>query len=289
MSGLRAHLAGGATTTCYCWAVTRRDGVVLGFTDHDRDLSFEGVVFRADTGLTAGALQHLSGLAVDNAEAVGALSDAAVREEDLRAGRFDGAGVRMWMVNWADVGSRMLCFAGQIGEVTEGGGAFRAELRGLSEALNRVQGRVIQPGCDAVLGDARCGVDLSAEGFGGTFTVLALRERRMLVLDGAEGYEPGWFLRGKCRVMTGQAAGLGGAVKADWLEPGGRVVELWEELRIAPEAGDVIDLRTGCDKLGATCRGKFGNFLNFRGFPDVPTEDFIAASPAREVAAGRGA
>ena len=70
MSGLRAHLAGGATTTCYCWAVARRDGVVLGFTDHDRDLSFEGVVFRADTGLTAGALQHLSGLAVDNAESI---------------------------------------------------------------------------------------------------------------------------------------------------------------------------------------------------------------------------
>ena len=187
---LQSHLATGATTVCRCWAVYRKDGVVLGFTDHDLDLWFEGVLFRAGSGLSSGALAQATGLAVDNAEAVGALSDAAVREEDLRAGRFDGAGVRMWMVNWADVGSRMLCFAGQIGEVTEGGGAFRAELRGLSEALNRVQGRVIQPGCDAVLGDARCSVDLSAEGFGGTFTVLALRERRMLVLDGAEAGYP---------------------------------------------------------------------------------------------------
>lgn len=88
--GLAAHLATGLTTVCRCWAITRRDGQVLGFTDHDRDLSFEGILFRADTGLTAGVLLQTSGLAVDNAEAVGALTDAAIREEDITAGRFDG-------------------------------------------------------------------------------------------------------------------------------------------------------------------------------------------------------
>src|SRR5690606_20469724 len=130
------------TTCCRCWALVRRDGATLGFTDHDADLGFEGITFRADTGLSAAALQQSTGLAVDNTEARGALSSEAITEADIRAGRFDGAGVTAWLVNWADPAQRVLQFRGTLGEVTRAGGAFRAELRGLAEALNQPQGRV---------------------------------------------------------------------------------------------------------------------------------------------------
>ena len=283
---LAAHLAGGVTTTCQCWAVERRDGVVMGFTDHDRDLAFEGVTFRAGTGLTAGALQQVAGLAVDNAEVVGALSDAGIREEDLRAGRFDGAGVRQWLVNWQEVGQRALCFAGTLGEVVQAGAEFRVELRGLSEAMNRTVGRVIQSGCDAVLGDRRCGVDLGAEAFSGSFPLLAVRERRVLVLPLEAGFEAGWFEGGRCLFMDGAAAGLGGTVKRDGWEAGARLVELWEEPGVMPAPGDVVRLSAGCDRRAVTCREKFQNFRNFRGFPHVPSEDWITAMPSRSVAAG---
>ena len=96
---LYQHLSTGCTTVCRCWAVARTDGVVLGFTDHDLDLWFEGVLFRASSGLSARALAQSTGLAVDNSEAVGALSDASVSETDLRAGRFDNAGARLWLAN----------------------------------------------------------------------------------------------------------------------------------------------------------------------------------------------
>jgi uncharacterized phage protein (TIGR02218 family) len=283
---LAAHLAGGVTTTCRCWAVVRRDGVVMGFTDHDQDLTFEGVIFRAGTGLTAGALQQVAGLAVDNAEVVGALSDAGIREEDLRAGRFDGAVVRQWLVNWQDVAQRALCFAGTLGEVVQAGGEFRVELRGLSEAMNRTVGRVIQTGCDAVLGDRRCGVDLEAEGVSGSFPLLAIRERRVLVLPLEIGFEAGWFEGGSCRFLDGAAAGLGSTVKRDGWEAGARLVELWEEPGVLPAPGDLVRLSAGCDLRAVTCREKFGNFRNFRGFPHVPSEDWITAMPSREVAAG---
>ena len=286
MTALLDHLAGGITTTCLCWAVTRRDGVVMGFTDHDRDLVFEGMEFRAGTGLTARALQQVAGLAVDNSEAVGALSDAGVREEDLRAGRFDGAEVRQWLVNWQDVTARMMRFRGTLGEVVQAGGEFRAELRGLSEALNRTGGRVLQQGCDAVLGDARCGVDLGAEAFGGVFTLQALRERRVLVLPLEGGFEAGWFAQGRVQFVDGAAAGLGGSVKRDSWEPGLRVVEMWEEPGVLPAVGDRVRVQAGCDRLAATCREKFHNFSNFRGFPHVPDEDWITASPRRSIAAG---
>ena len=84
---LISHLATGATTTCRAWAVTRRDGKSYGFTDHDLDLEFDGALFKANSGLTAGALQRTTGLAVDNTEVVGSLSDAAISETDLLAER----------------------------------------------------------------------------------------------------------------------------------------------------------------------------------------------------------
>ena len=145
-SALAAHLASGTTTTCHAWAITRGDGTVLGFTDHDRDLTFDGMTFRAGTGLSAMTLQQGTGLAVDNSEAIGALSDAAIREADIDAGRFDGAAVSAWVVNWADVAARQVIFRGTIGEIRRAGGAFSAELRGLAEALNQPMGRVYQPG-----------------------------------------------------------------------------------------------------------------------------------------------
>lgn len=48
--GLAAHLAGGVTTLCRCWRLERKDGTVMGFTDHDRDLAFDSVTYRAASG-----------------------------------------------------------------------------------------------------------------------------------------------------------------------------------------------------------------------------------------------
>ncbi|MFN6977771.1 MAG: DUF2163 domain-containing protein, partial [Gemmobacter sp.] len=204
---LDAHLALGATTVCRCWAVVRRDGAVFGFTDHDRDLAFEGILFRAGTGLTARALSQTTGLAVDNAEAVGALSDASVTEADLAAGRFDGAEVRAWAVNWADVTARALEFRGTIGEVARSGGAFRAELRGLAEALGQPRGRVIQRPCSAVLGDAQCRVDLSAAGYRAERAVEAVEGGRVFRWADFGGFDDRWFEKGRLTVLTGAAAG----------------------------------------------------------------------------------
>lgn len=128
------HLASGLTTLSRCWCLRRADGWVQGFTDHDTDISFDGVDFRAGTGLTANALMQTTGLSIDNSEALGALSDASVTEADIRAGRFDGAKVEAWLVNWENPAERILQFRGTLGEITRSGGAFRAELLGLTEA-----------------------------------------------------------------------------------------------------------------------------------------------------------
>lgn len=276
---LSDHLKTGCTTVCRCWSVRRRDGVVLGFTDHDADLSFDGLTFSARSGLTASALAQSTGLAVDNSEATGALSGLAVTEEDLRVGRFDGAEVRFWLVNWAEVSQRLLQFRGTIGEVSFGGGQFKAELRGLTEALNRPSRRVFQRDCGAVLGDARCGIDLARPEWSATVGVLAAAAAVIEVP--ALIHAVGLFAYGRVEVVSGRALGLSFAVKGEEALSGRRRVLLWHEPGILPEPGDLVRLVAGCDRQADTCRNRFDNFRNFRGFPHIPGDDWSVAVPSR--------
>jgi uncharacterized phage protein (TIGR02218 family) len=54
-------------------------------------------------------------------------------------------------------------------------------------------------------------------------------------------------------------------------------VELWQEPAQAPVAGDTFTVAAGCDKQLATCRTKFSNTVNFRGFPHMPGNDFVTS------------
>lgn len=278
---LHAHLAGGVTSVARAWAITRKDGTRLGFTDHDRNLSFDGLVFKADSGLSARALSQATGLSVDNTEAMGALSANAINEADIAAGRYDGAEVVAWLVNWTDVSARRVMFRGTIGEVRRGAGAFHAELRGLTEELNRPVGRVFQKPCTAVLGDSDCGMDLLSGPYVHEGTLTGIEDNRVFQMGDMSAFSVEWFQRGRFEVQTGTAQGLVGSIKRDRLGSGGvRLIEIWEPLRATPLVGDVVRLTAGCDKRFTTCRAKFGNHLNFRGFPDLPEEDWITVHPS---------
>lgn len=278
---LEAHLKTGITTTCRCWALSRTDGVVMGFTDHDGPLVFDGITFKADTGLSALALQQSTGLSVDNTEALGALSDAAISEDDIEAGRYDGAEIRAWLVNWQDVRQRHLQFRGTIGELRRSGGAFEAELRGLTEALNRSLGRVYQKPCTAVLGDAGCRFDMGTLGYTSERAVEEVEARRVFRFAAFGGFEGNWFQHGRLVMLGGAAGGLSGVIKRDTQAGGKRTVELWHPLRAPIASGDLLRLEAGCDKRALTCRLKFRNLLNYQGFPDIPGDDWSISDPSR--------
>lgn len=276
---LLAHLQTGATTTCQAWQVTRQDGKSYGFTDHDLDLEFDGTVFKANSGLTAGALQKLTGFAVDNTEVVGSLSDAAISETDLMAGRFDGAKVVTWLLNWKAVEQRTIRFRGTFGEIQVANGAFRVELRGLTDALNQSRGRVFHAGCAAVLGDKECRFDLSRPEFMIETVVKTLGNRGEYFLPSHVEFPDRWFEWGRARIMSGRAEGLLAVVRTDQSSVDFRRIELMIDFELAPDIGDEIRLEAGCDKMAATCRTKFDNFLNFRGFPHIPSTDWMASYP----------
>lgn len=275
---LRTHLATGATTVARCWAVARKDGLTLGFTDHDREFAFEGLTFRPDTGMTARAVVQGTGLAVDNSEALGLLSSDAITEGDIDAGRWDSASVRLWHVNWANPEERELRFRGTLGEIRRTGNAFQAELRGLTEALNRPTGRLYQPSCSAILGDRACKLDLTAPGMAAE-VLAGETDGRAFRPEGLGAFAPRWFEKGRLTVLTGQAQGLAGVVKLDRQQGGRHVLELWSPIRAAILPTDTIRLEPGCDKRDVTCRTKFANLVNFRGFPHIPGEDWLLSVP----------
>jgi uncharacterized phage protein (TIGR02218 family) len=276
---LQAELDGGAATLCRCWRVRRRDGLVLGFTDHDRTLTFEGTAFLAETGADAAMLQTGTGLSVDSSQAIGALSDAAIKEDDLRAGRFDGAEVDHWLVDWRRPERRVLIFRGTLGEIRRTENVFEAELRGLTEALNLPVGRTIARTCDRILGDGKCRVDLSSPTYSHSTSMASATPCGRLELVDGGNYADGWFAGGALMWTSGKNAGLQVTIKRDRRVQGRRAVTLALAPVLEARPGDGVRLTAGCDRRIDTCRDKFNNLVNFRGFPHIPGEDWLLAYP----------
>ena len=281
-AGLDAHLQSGATTLCWCWRLTRKDGVVQGFTDHDYDVAFAGTTYEAAAGFTASDIKDGVGLSVDNLEVTGALSSAHLNEADLSAGRYDDARVEIYRVNWQTPAQRVLMRSGSLGEVKRTQAGFVAEVRGLAHYLQQPKGRLYQLTCDADLGDARCKIDLNQVAYRGTATILSVASGRRLTVSGLGSYPSEFFTRGLAAFTSGPASGQKIEVKAHAKIAGAVTIELWAEAEGPPQIGNTFVVTAGCDKRFQTCTGKFGNGVNFRGFPTMPGNDFLTVIGRRK-------
>jgi uncharacterized phage protein (TIGR02218 family) len=265
-AGLTTHLQSGTTTLCHCWRLTLRSGEKLGFTDHDEALIFENTTFEAQAGFTGTEIESSLGLSVDNLEASGALQSGQLDETRLSAGDYDHATIEIWRVNWQNVAQRFLQRKGNLGEVSYGQGHFTAEVRGLAHILNQPKGRLFQFGCDAVLGDARCTANLVNT----AVTVTAINGASYSV-SGLGSFADDWFTRGQIIWLTGINAGRSLTIKRQL----GARLDLWSVPKFAVALGEQMVLTAGCDKLFSTCKTKFNNAINFRGFPHMPGSDFV--------------
>ena len=267
---LASHLAGGVTTLCHCWRLTRGDGVVIGFTDHDHDISFDDVTHAAASGLTPTEAEEQLGMAVATGEVSGVLTDLRIREADIAAGLYDDAEVQGWLVNWADPEQRLLLDVASVGEIRRNDGAFVAELRGPMHRYDQEQGRSYQATCTADLGDGQCGLALATWTVAGTVDE-GIGRLSVRIADVA-GHDAGHFIHGTLRVLSGPNAGQSRSIKD---HAAGGLITVWESFGVPLAPGDAVSLLAGCDKSFETCRLKFANSVNFRGFPHIPTPDFI--------------
>lgn len=337
------HIGQETTSVATRFLVTRRDGEVLGFTDHDRDITIGAVTYYASVGDAPSAVTSSADLAVDNLEVIALIDDARIVESELLAGLYDFAEVEIAEINHQDTSQgSMILRAGTLGEQTVGRGQVRVELRGMMQYLQQTIGRIHQKRCDADLGDTRCKVRLNPPQWAATTgysarsardantgsvvrpSVFNDRHFKCTTAGTSGGSEPswnttlggttndgsvvwtaiealtvsssvatvtsrrvfttaaisrsdGWFDGGVVTWLTGLNAGLEAEVKR-WTDSS-NTIELHQAMPFNIAASDTFTVTAGCDLLRATCKTKFDNVYNFRGFPDMPTRDAVLAYP----------
>jgi uncharacterized phage protein (TIGR02218 family) len=262
------------THLALCWRVERRDGVAIGLIAHDRDLVVDGLVHRAAPGMVPSAVIRSAGLEADTMDVAGALTADAIAQEDLLAGRWDGARVAVFAVDWRDGSARVDLGSGTIGAVELADGGFTAELSGLTAALDRPVAEETSPECRAELGDTRCRVAMAGRR---RFARVVSVEGSVVTVDAAAAEAvtgAGAYGGGRLRWFGGADCGATHAV----MQSAGAAVTL----RTVPRdtaAGTLVELVEGCDKSVATCAGRFGNAANFRGEPFLPGTDLLTRYP----------
>lgn len=262
---MQAKFDGGFTTHCHCWLITRKDGVKLGFTDHDEDITIESTLCKATTGFDRSEVSEKLGFNITGGDVTGALSDTSLNDLDIEKGSFDNAKINQYLVDWQDPTSYILLRTGRIGEIERMGLGFKAEIRSRLTEFDEENGRFYTPSCDANLGDKRCKFTLAPV----TKTVVASANNSECVTTTLfEGYQGG-----RLKWQTGANSGVVVEVHSQ----NGNHLTLWQNMPQAIEIGDTFILSQGCDKQFSTCHSKFNNALNFQGFPHMPGNDFLTA------------
>lgn len=256
------------TSLALCWRLARADGAVLGFTSHDRDIMVDGLTYRAMPGMMPSAIERRDTLDPDTAELAGVLTSNLVTAADLIAGRWDGAQLRLFAIDWTNPDDEPLfLLRGVLGDIESDGARFSAELRGPAADLEAPVIEETSPECRASLGDRRCRVDLSGRR---CLARVVSADGLELVLDDLAG-APDDFAFGLIRWLDGANAGLSGTIASS----AGHGVTLRDAPAFETEAGALVELTQGCDKRFATCSTRFGNALNFRGEPHLPGNDLL--------------
>lgn len=270
---LSSHLDATVTTLCHCWTLRRADGLVLGFTDHDRAVTVAGILYEPESGFGASEARQSLGMAPDAQDVDGALSSERIRDEDIASGLYDGAVVETLLVNWREPSVSAVVRTAVIGKIVRSDNGFVAELKSRAEALDRPRGRCVSRRCDAELGDGRCRVSLSGPQFVASGFVVSVRRPDALVVSGLDALPPGWFELGELRWTSGLMQGRRARVSHHRVGLDGVVLSVDPAALVEASASDTFTIVAGCDKSFATCKAKFSNALNFRGFPHLPGND----------------
>lgn len=272
---LAAHLAEDCTTLAYLLKMTRTDGVIRAYTNHDADLVVGGVTYKADGAFNPSALASSSALSTDNLALSGMVSAADITAEDLVAGRYDQARCDLFVCNWSDVSQGALQLRrGWIGAVKLQSGQYQAQFLGLHDRLQHSIGDYYTATCRHALGDGGCTVALASYTVIGSVTASV---DTTTFHDSARTEADAHFSYGTLTWTSGANNGL--AVEIQSYSAVTQQFTLWLPLPNLPVLGDTYQAIAGCDKRSVTCKNKFANLLNFGGFPHLPGVDKILAYP----------
>ena len=281
--GLAAHLQSGQTTLATLFKVTRRDGTVLGFTDHDQDLIVSGVTYLSTSSYNRFNLNEGSDGSVKTTELVGAI-DSVITRDDLERRLYDYAKIQLLICNWANLTQgTMILATGAFGPVTIEEFNFRVEVRGMAKPLEDQGGEICGPACRVDFGSPRCAPSGSLAS--GTTINSLLQTGTVVSTDGVRTITFSGLSNtnapdgGNLTFATGGNANLGSEIKSiNWgtntlvLEPGALLL-----VAIAP--GDTFKFFPACDKTFFTCSTFYLNAINFQAEPHAFSMDDSISYP----------
>ena len=128
---------------------------------------------------------------------------------------------------------------------------------------------VYQPGCGNTLFDGSCGLlkaSYQVANAATTTTDAARTTFTTTLAQAADYWALGWAVG-----TSGANTGVGRTIKAY----SGGVVTTIQPWPTAVAVADAFVFYPGCDKRMATCSGKFGNLVRFRGQPFVPAPETV--------------
>lgn len=267
---LRAEMTGALSRLATCMKLTRVDGNVYGFTTHDKPLTINGVRYESTASFSPTDIASASTMDTDNLTVEAILSSDTLSEDELRAGYWDYAQFRIFIVNWSDLTmGDAKERKGRLGEVRAGRLAFTAELLGLLNAYTTSIGVTTQPLCRASLGDSRCQYQ-----FGGSpaelvsGTIESAGTDFFTLNDSARTEADAFFDEGVI-TLEYDSGPLSYEVKA-------YIVGTW--ITKTPFAYDATGvnytMQRGCTRTLAACTS-FGNVVNFQGEPWLRGNDAL--------------
>ncbi|NOR63762.1 MAG: DUF2163 domain-containing protein [Rhodobacteraceae bacterium] len=276
-AAIQAALDSGATTLCTCWKVVLDSGTVLGFSNHDRVLSFDGISYEPNSGFTPSEVELAIGMSISTQEVEGLLDSSKIKAGDVRAGLWDNASIEVYLVDWSNAADRMLLRTASVGQILNGSLRFGAEMRGPAHELNQAGGGFYNPTCSAQFGDGRCGLDLTDNRYKGAGVVgssdgsMHLYPVALETLAGSD--TEGLFTGGVLTFTSGANIGLPFDIKLH-ISSGATVhLELEEPTPYDIAPGDTFDATIGCPKLAEACHRLFNNVVSFRGYNRIPGND----------------
>ncbi|HET6537528.1 MAG TPA: DUF2163 domain-containing protein [Sphingopyxis sp.] len=258
-------------TMAWCWRLSRRDGIVIGLTSHDRDLLWGGIVYRAAPGMRPSALEHHDHLDAATMDLEGAVTSDAIMERDLDVGRWDGARMALYITDWTEPDTAPLLMAeGVLGTIERRGASFVAELQGVTRALDAPVCPATSPSCRAALGDRSCRINLAP----------LTHMRQVIGVDGAtvtlnSSVAAGRLIYGHLLWVEGPNCGTESPI----ISQNGSVLQLAQAPALPAQGALRVRLVEGCDKQLVTCRTRFANAANFRGEAHLPGNDLLTRYP----------
>jgi uncharacterized phage protein (TIGR02218 family) len=269
-----AWLKGPVTSAAYGWRLERRDGVTLGFCSHDRDVEIEGLIYRASPGMLPTSIVESIGLQTDGLEVAGAIDGAAIREDDLNAGRWDNARLTIFLFDWSDPNAPMRILAsGEWGEVSYSEIGFETELRGANAFLDAPVVPQTSPGCRAEFCDTHCG--LNAQRFSHVIRVSAVSGEQLSFDPAQINLTENAFAYGYLRWLNGANTSLSEEI----FSSAAGAFMLANAPKFLVSSGTLARVFEGCDKTIGTCASRFNNAINFRGEPFLPGNDVLTRYP----------